>query len=408
MPRRTGGFIGHRGLQAPDPPTAVTPTEGNEQVSIGFTAPVDVGDDAITGYVVQLSTDGTDYGSYSSTGSPSGVTIGSLTNGTAYTAKVWAINDYGTSAPSKASASVTPVVPPRGIIFGGGNTSALNIIEYITISSTGQSADFGDLTTTKKGAGAYSSTTRAVCHAGQKEASPYYQNIIDYVTIASTGNATDFGNALSIKAYGAGLSNATRGIYGGGKDSGYAEAQIEYTTIASTGNATNFGNLVAVRDNINDAGCASPTRGIFFGGYETGGNNAINVIQYITIGSTGNASDFGDMSASLFSVMACSSETRGVKAGGISGYINNIEYVTIASTGDSSDFGDLTAGRAQGGGTSSSTRGVFAGGETANNTRSNIIDYITIASAGNATDFGDLTATRLYNSMTSSDHGGVQ
>jgi len=360
MPRRTGGFIGHRGLQAPDPPTNITPTQGDEQVSIGFTAPVDVGDDAITGYLVQLSTDGTDYGSYSSAGSPSGVVIGSLTNGTAYTAKVWAINDYGTSAPSEASASVTPVVPPRGIIFGGGNTSALNIIEYITISSTGQSADFGDLTTTKKGAGAYSSTTRAVCHAGQKEASPYYQNIIDYVTIASTGNAT------------------------------------------------NFGNLVGVRDNINDAGCASPTRGIFFGGYETGGNNAINVIQYITIGSTGNASDFGDMSASLFSVMACSSETRGVKAGGISGYINNIEYVTIASTGDSSDFGDLTAGRAQGGGTSSSTRGVFAGGETANNTRSNIIDYITIASAGNATDFGDLTATRLYNSMTSSDHGGVQ
>ena len=129
MPRRTGGFIGHRGLQAPDPPTAVTPTAGNAQVSVAFTAPSDVGDDAITGYLVQLSTDGTDYGSYSSAGSPSGVVISSLTNGTAYTAKVWAINDYGTSAPSEASASVTPVVPPRGIIFGGGNTSALNIIE---------------------------------------------------------------------------------------------------------------------------------------------------------------------------------------------------------------------------------------------------------------------------------------
>jgi hypothetical protein len=408
MPRRTGGFIGHRGLQAPDPPIDVTPTEGNAQVSIAFTAPSDVGDDAITGYVVQLSTDGTDYSAGSNTGSSSPVVISSLTNGTAYTAKVWAINDYGTSSPSKASDSVTPRVPPRGIIFGGGNTSALNIIEYITISSTGNSQDFGDLTETKKGTGAYSSTTRGVCHAGQKEASPFYLNIIDYVTIASTGNATDFGDALSIKAYGAGLSNATRGIYAGGLDSGVAEAQIEYVTIASTGNATNFGNLVGVRHNLLDAGCASPTRGIFFGGYESGGANAVNVIQYITIGSTGNALDFGDMSASLYALMACSSETRGVKAGGISGYVNNIEYVTIANTGNATDFGDLTAGRAQGGGTSSSTRGVFAGGETSNNNRSNIIDYITIASAGNATDFGDLTATRFYNSMTSSDHGGVQ
>ena len=81
---------------------------------------------------------------------------------------------------------------------------------------------------------------------------------------------------------------------------------------------------------------------------------------------------------------------------------------TITTTGNASDFGDLTAGRAQGGGTSSSTRGVFAGGETSNNTRSNIIDYITIASAGNATDFGDLTAVRNEGAGMSDSHGGLQ
>ena len=53
MPRYNGGFIGTDGLDAPDPPTAVTPTAGDTTVSVAFTAPSDVGDDAITGFVVQ-------------------------------------------------------------------------------------------------------------------------------------------------------------------------------------------------------------------------------------------------------------------------------------------------------------------------------------------------------------------
>ena len=108
MPRKTGGFIGHRGLQAPDPPIDVTPTAGALQVSVAFTAPSDVGDDAITGFVAQVSTDGTDYSAGSNTGSSSPIVVTSLTNDTAATAKVWAINAYGTSAPSDASASFTP------------------------------------------------------------------------------------------------------------------------------------------------------------------------------------------------------------------------------------------------------------------------------------------------------------
>ncbi|WP_290942298.1 fibronectin type III domain-containing protein [Hyphomonas sp.] len=407
MPRRTGGFIGHRGLQAPDPPTEVTPTAANLGVSIAFTAPSDVGDDAITGFVAQVSTNGTDYSAGSATGSSSPIVVSSLSNGTAYTAKVWAINDYGTSSPSDASDSFTPRPDPRGIIFGGGNTSALNIIEYITISSAGNSQDFGDLTETKKGSGAYSSTTRGVCHAGQKEASPYYLNIIDYVTMASTGNATDFGDALSIKAYGMGLSNATRGVYGGGVDNGTAEAQMEYVTIASTGNATNFGNLAGVRNNTGDAACASPTRGIFFNGYETQGSNQLNEIAYITIGSTGNASDFGDTAAAVYQRGACSSETRAVVSGGLPGYVNTVEYVTIASTGNATDFGD-TINRRSHGSTSSNLRGVNIGGEISSGTRTNQMDYITIATTGNTSDFGDLTATRFLLSATSTDHGGVQ
>ena len=73
------------------------------------------------------------------------------------------------------------------------------------------------------------------------------------------------------------------------------------------------------------------------------------------------------------------SPTRGLIAGG---YISptgtdNIEYVTIATTGDSQDFGDLTQGRGNFTGLCSSTRGVFAGGTNPSN---NIIDFVTILS----------------------------
>ena len=54
MANKNGGFIGTDGLDAPDPPTAVTPTAGNEQVSVAFTAPTDVGTSAIQGLLHKL------------------------------------------------------------------------------------------------------------------------------------------------------------------------------------------------------------------------------------------------------------------------------------------------------------------------------------------------------------------
>ena len=81
---------------------------------------------------------------------------------------------------------------------------------------------------------------------------------------------------------------------------------------------------------------------------------------------------------------ACSSSTRGVCGGGATpSEINNIQYVTIASTGNATDFGDLTTVRNRFGSCSSSTRGIWSGGDDGGT--SNVIDYVTIASTGNAT-----------------------
>jgi len=137
MSNGKGGFIGQDGLNAPDEPTGVVATGGIASVSVAFTAPSDVGASAITSFRAQVAGIGT-----SGTSSPLVVT--GLTNGTAYTANVWAINAFGTSSPSDASASFTPNIGFRGLIAGGANG---NVISFITIATSGSDTDFGDLST---------------------------------------------------------------------------------------------------------------------------------------------------------------------------------------------------------------------------------------------------------------------
>ena len=76
-------------------------------------------------------------------------------------------------------------------------------------------------------------------------------------------------------------------------------------------------------------------------------SNANNVINFLTVASTGSAQDFGDVPNTVSSVAGCGSPTRAIWGTNISGSspyapLNNIEFVTIASTGNSVDFGDLT------------------------------------------------------------------
>jgi hypothetical protein len=84
---------------------------------------------------------------------------------------------------------------------------------------------------------------------------------------------------------------------------------------------------------------------------------------------------------------------------------NTIDYFDITTTGNATDFGDLTAARYYPGAASSETRGVWAGGYIAS--YSNIIDYVTIASTGNAIDFGDLLQGVYAPGGCSNAHGGL-
>ena len=137
------------------------------------------------------------------------------------------------------------------------------------------------------------------------------------------------------------------------------------------------------------------------------------VISFITIQTTGNAQDFGSLTAPRDEGAGASSSTRAVLAGGDSpansNIVNRIEYVTIATTGDAQDFGDLTRARSRIAGCSNKIRGVFATGRETEGpaTYSNTIDYITFASTGNATDFGDATGATHERAGCSDVHGGL-
>lgn len=234
----------------------------------------------------------------------------------------------------------------RGL-FGLGYTPTgqVNTIDYVTISSTGNAVSFGIATSVSEVRSGCSNSTRGL-FAGGYISSPTSSNIIEYVTIASTGNAVDFGD-LTLSRPGVGsFASSTRGVFGGGYTPN--TNVIDFVTITTTGNAIDFGDLTVSRGGI--GGCSNATRGLFAAGQITSPSSFFNVIDYVTISTVGNALDFGDLTIANRSEWSggMSSSTRAVWAGGHSGggtQQNSIEFVTIQTTGNAQDFGDLTVGR---------------------------------------------------------------
>jgi hypothetical protein len=257
------------------------------------------------------------------------ITIGTTGNAT----------DFGNL--SAAKGYLTSCGNGERVIFAGGKNTDFtvgtlyNTIEYITVGTTGNVTDFGDLNSTANGGVAVSNGVRGAIALGIAVTST--SNTIEYVTIATTGNATDFGDRTVAKKQIGGAGSLTRGLFAGGNATTNI---IDYITISTTGNATDFGDLTAARGST-PAGCSNGTRALFGGGYESGGTS--NIIDYVTIDTTGNATDFGDLTATLLDLASCANDVRGVWAGGNTTEVNVIQYVTIASTGNATDFGDLTA-----------------------------------------------------------------
>ena len=271
--------------------------------------------------------------------------------------------DFGDLTVVRFYVSVGTIASATRGIFAGGydGSNGHNVIDYITMASAGNATDFGNLSAVMEyGPFSCSNATRGIFFGGSTGS---LINVIEYITIANTGNATDFGDLSTIRGQGSGLASTTRGVSLGGITQGTVLNIIEYVTIANTGNTTDFGDLlVAIAEHCS---LSSNVRGIVAGGI--GASSHYGQLQYITIASTGNATDFGDITVEANARLApcgVSNPTRGVIAGGASNsgqnYSNVMQYVTIASAGDSTDFGDLTVGRFGVAGTSGSHGGIAA------------------------------------------------
>ena len=98
---------------SPSAPTAVAGISGNAQVALTWSAPSVNGGASISDYGVQYSSDGTTWTTFTdSVSSTASCTVTGLTNGTAYTFRVAAVNAAGTGTYSVVSASVTPFTTP--------------------------------------------------------------------------------------------------------------------------------------------------------------------------------------------------------------------------------------------------------------------------------------------------------
>ena len=294
----------------------------------------------------------------------------------------------------------------RGVFFSGYTTTSPNTynrIDYINIASTGHAIDFGDTPDPKWGVASCSSSTRGVIAGGYPVPAPASNNnFIEFITISSTGDAQDFGDLTYTTRAAGSCSSSTRGIFTGGYAGAPAQYNdIDYITIASTGDAKDFGD--ATFSGSYKRGCSNATRGVFGGG---GTPTVINTIEFITISTLGDAKDFGDLTVSRDAAAACSNSTRGVFGGGSTPTIkNDIDFIIISTLGNAVNFGDLSGGRHTSAAVSSPTRGVWGGGMVP--AASNIIEYITILTQGNAVDFGDLTIPRGYMGSCSNAHGGL-
>ena len=272
----------------------------------------------------------------------------------------------------------------RAIIMGGNNRN--NVIDYYDITTPGNASDFGSTLGTVVHGTAVSSGSRVV----YSEYSP-----VKYATLvpATTGNASEFGDHYISTYYRQNsVTDGSRGVFGGTDN---YQTNKEYITIASTGTASDWGYNSTLGRGYG-GGAGNGTIGLFIGGsVSSSDGRSTNVVDYITIQVPSDATDFGDLSQGLRIRGATSDTTRAICGGGMTTsndvYTNEIQYFTMATTGNSTDFGDLTRNtNAQC--TGDGTYATWNGGMTSPGPvyYTNVIERVTIQTPGNSSDFGDL------------------
>ena len=180
-----------------------------------------------------------------------------------------------------------------GFASGAGNQQ--DAMEYFTIASTGDGTDAGDLTVARNGLTSSDGNSRAL-NIGGYDGGAANVNTIDYHTFSTSADAVDHGDASQITRDGGTAEDASRVVYAHGVGlNGEKVDDIDYFNPASPGDASDFGDSTQARTEL--TGASNGTLGEFFGGeIQSGHSNVIvNTCDKITIQTTGDAADTGDL-----------------------------------------------------------------------------------------------------------------
>jgi len=218
----------------------------------------------------------------------------------------------------------------RAVFAGGGLASnppqydiTTDRIDYITISSPGNATDQGNLVRARDYCAALSNGTndRGINATGRTFSPEVMRREIDYWTISSTGNSADFGDLTDIRMAPATASSDTneRGLFMAGSYGADYGNEIDYITISTTGNATDFGDMAGadpagypvangVRGHPGGSSNGTGERGFCMGGYTniSSVQSWYKQIEYVTISTPGNSQAFGNLNNMIYGMANCS------------------------------------------------------------------------------------------------------
>ena len=225
-----------------------------------------------------------------------------------------------------------------------------------------------------------------------------FNNIIDRITISTQGNAVDHGDLTTNKSNTSATASRTRGLLMGGGNPQLSPDTftntMDFWSISSDGNASDFGDLTSKAAYLACTG--NQTRAVRLGG--TGPSPRQNIMDFVEIATTGNAVDFGDAFNGGGGLSGVNNSVRAINCGNLyptNGY-NKLETFNIPTKGNGVFFGNLAQSNNwesfSGGG--NSIRGFFAGGYIYPSGQTNLIEFINIASLGDSQEFGDLSSAK--------------
>jgi hypothetical protein len=301
----------------PQAPTIGTPTDttAGGTVSLAFTAGA-TGGSSITNY--KYSLDGTTYTAFSPAQTTSPLTISGLTNNSAVTIRIKAVNANGDSTASSASSSITPTysVPVESLIVAGGGGGG---------GWVGAGGGAGGLVYTSQSKLFYSTQYAITVGAGGNRTSSY------------TGGFTNGTNGInstfnSLTAIGGGVA----GGYGGG----FGVTYYNGSNGGSGGGATNDGSGLG---SIPGTGLQPSSAS---GGY---GNN----------GGTGVGGDGAGAGGGGAGAVGGAATAGGFAGNGGAGLNTWSTWATATSSGESGYF---AGGGGGGGDNSAGSAGIGGGG----------------------------------------------